>query len=193
MNKGRLEAFSDGVIAILITIMVLELRPPHGSDWTRCATCCRRFSATPELRLPRHLLEQSSSHAQRHRARERRRCCGPTCICCSGCRSSRSARRGSARTRRAACRRRSTECCSSCAASRYDDSADDHHPTARAGVEAGRVRSASDRKGKLSLLVVHRGDSARVRRAGDLGHHLHRLAAVWLVPDRRIEKVSRAS
>jgi uncharacterized membrane protein len=29
MSKGRLEAFSDGVIAILITIMVLELRPPH--------------------------------------------------------------------------------------------------------------------------------------------------------------------
>jgi uncharacterized membrane protein len=29
MDKGRLEAFSDGVIAILITIMVLELRPPH--------------------------------------------------------------------------------------------------------------------------------------------------------------------
>jgi uncharacterized membrane protein len=32
MSKGRLEAFSDGVIAILITIMVLELRPPHTSD-----------------------------------------------------------------------------------------------------------------------------------------------------------------
>jgi uncharacterized membrane protein len=29
MTKGRLEAFSDGVIAIVITIMVLELRPPH--------------------------------------------------------------------------------------------------------------------------------------------------------------------
>jgi uncharacterized membrane protein len=29
MSKGRLEAFSDGVIAIVITIMVLELRPPH--------------------------------------------------------------------------------------------------------------------------------------------------------------------
>jgi uncharacterized membrane protein len=29
MSKGRLEAFSDGVLAILITIMVLELRPPH--------------------------------------------------------------------------------------------------------------------------------------------------------------------
>lgn len=33
MHKTRLEAFSDGVIAILITIMVLELRAPHGAAW----------------------------------------------------------------------------------------------------------------------------------------------------------------
>jgi uncharacterized membrane protein len=32
MSKGRLEAFSDGVIAIIITIMVLELRPPEGGN-----------------------------------------------------------------------------------------------------------------------------------------------------------------
>src|SRR6185295_12163963 len=32
MTKGRLEAFSDGVIAIIITIMVLELKVPHGAD-----------------------------------------------------------------------------------------------------------------------------------------------------------------
>jgi uncharacterized membrane protein len=34
MNKTRLEAFSDGVIAIIITIMVLGLVAPHGSDFT---------------------------------------------------------------------------------------------------------------------------------------------------------------
>jgi uncharacterized membrane protein len=32
MDKGRMEAFSDGVLAIIITIMVLELRAPHGTD-----------------------------------------------------------------------------------------------------------------------------------------------------------------
>ena len=33
MGKDRLAAFSDGVIAIIITIMVLDLKVPHGADW----------------------------------------------------------------------------------------------------------------------------------------------------------------
>ncbi len=33
MQKGRLEAFSDGVLAIIITIMVLEIKVPHGSNF----------------------------------------------------------------------------------------------------------------------------------------------------------------
>ncbi len=39
MGKGRLEAFSDGVIAIIITIMVLELKVPHEPSWA--ALCAR--------------------------------------------------------------------------------------------------------------------------------------------------------
>ena len=34
MNKNRLEAFSDGVIAIIITIMVLELKVPESAEWS---------------------------------------------------------------------------------------------------------------------------------------------------------------
>lgn len=32
MNKGRLEAFTDAVIAIILTILVLELQPPHSGS-----------------------------------------------------------------------------------------------------------------------------------------------------------------
>ena len=43
MGKDRLAAFSDGVIAILITIMVLELRIPHGTDWDTLAKVAPSF------------------------------------------------------------------------------------------------------------------------------------------------------
>jgi uncharacterized membrane protein len=45
MHKGRLEAFSDGVVAILITIMVLELRPPVGTDLSALRALAPVFSA----------------------------------------------------------------------------------------------------------------------------------------------------
>lgn len=44
MSKGRLEAFSDGLIAIIITIMVLELKVPHGAELENLAALWPIFS-----------------------------------------------------------------------------------------------------------------------------------------------------
>jgi uncharacterized membrane protein len=45
MNKGRFEAFSDGVIAVIITIMVLEMKVPHGESFQALA------SVVPDRRI----------------------------------------------------------------------------------------------------------------------------------------------
>ena len=45
MQKTRLETFSDGVVAILITIMVLELRLPSGADWAALRSLTPTFLA----------------------------------------------------------------------------------------------------------------------------------------------------
>jgi len=45
MKTIRLEAFSDGVIAIIITIMVLELKTPHGHDWPALRPLAPVFAA----------------------------------------------------------------------------------------------------------------------------------------------------
>jgi uncharacterized membrane protein len=45
MNKTRLEAFSDGVLAIIITILVLEMKVPHGTDFATLAPLLPVFLA----------------------------------------------------------------------------------------------------------------------------------------------------
>ncbi|KAF0129207.1 MAG: hypothetical protein FD155_2696 [Bacteroidetes bacterium] len=43
MNKNRLEAFSDGVLAIIVTIMVLEMKAPRGAEWDNLSELIPKF------------------------------------------------------------------------------------------------------------------------------------------------------
>ena len=70
MSKGRLEAFSDGVIAIIITIMVLELKVPHGADaasllkvWPVFLSYLLSFLVVAIYWLNHHTLFQAAHHA----------------------------------------------------------------------------------------------------------------------------------
>ena len=55
MNKGRLEAVSDGVIAIIITIMVLEMKVPHGDRWEELLPIAPTFLNAFDM--PNHVPE----------------------------------------------------------------------------------------------------------------------------------------
>jgi uncharacterized membrane protein len=55
VNKSRLEAFSDGVVAIAITIMVLNLKIPRRAF----RNCAAAVQLPAELHLRRHILGQS--------------------------------------------------------------------------------------------------------------------------------------
>jgi uncharacterized membrane protein len=60
MGKSRIEAFSDGVIAIIITIMVLELKVPHGASFNDLLPLLPDFSQLrPQLHLRGDILEQA--------------------------------------------------------------------------------------------------------------------------------------
>jgi uncharacterized membrane protein len=70
MSKGRLEAFSDGVIAIIITIMVLELKVPHGADaasllkvWPVFLSYLLSFLVVAIYWVNHHTLFQAAHHA----------------------------------------------------------------------------------------------------------------------------------
>ena len=189
MTKGRLEAFSDGVIAILITIMVLELQVPHGADLDGAAAARRRCSSAYVLSFVYLGIYWNNHHHMLHAVE---RVNGavlwanlhllfwlslvPFVTGVDG-----------REPVRAACRRRSTASCCSLAAVAYYD------PAVRAAAQHGPRRASPRRSAATS----------RARRSP----YLYCLAIVlslvrpwmgvvvyvavalmWLVPDRRVER-----
>ena len=86
MHKGRLEAFTDGVIAIIITIMVLEMKAPPGADLASLASTLPVF-ITYALSYTNVAMFWNNHH---HMLQVSERVDGRTCFCCFGfpwCRS----------------------------------------------------------------------------------------------------------
>ena len=112
MSKGRLEAFSDGVIAIIITIMVLEMKVPHGDSLDDLLPLLPVFLSYV-LSFVYVGIYWNNHHHMLHACDDGHaaRCCGPTCTCCSGCRCFRLPPAGWARTISPHCPPRSTAWC----------------------------------------------------------------------------------
>ncbi len=99
MPKGRVEAFSDGVIAILITIMVLELRVPEDAGVEALRPLLPVFLSYVLSFVFLGIYWNNHHHLlPGHPGGSAAGCSGPTFTCCSGCRCSRSPPRGWART-----------------------------------------------------------------------------------------------
>lgn len=63
MNKGRVEAFTDGVVAIILTIMILEFKTPETAKWEGIITQLPYFFAyVVSFLFRRRGLVQSSLH-----------------------------------------------------------------------------------------------------------------------------------
>ena len=90
MSKGRLEAFSDGVIAIIITIMVLELKVPHGADLAALRPLVPVFISYVLSFVFIGIYWNNHHHLLHAVDGSTAASCGGTCTCCSGCRRCRS-------------------------------------------------------------------------------------------------------
>ena len=186
MTKGRLEAFSDGVIAILITIMVLELKVPHGADWAALRPL-RPVFLTYVLSYVFLGIYWNNHHHMLHADRDQRQDPvgepAPALLAVAGAvrhrldgreplrpAAHRGLRRGAPDGRH-----------------RVHDPAERHHRGSRDRTPSSRQALGGDRKGKLSLAALRGRDPARLREPVDLGRALRRVALIWLVPDPRIE------
>ena len=84
MGKDRLEAFTDGVVAIIITIMVLEVKVPQSGGLAGIQEQLPMFLAYVLSYITIGIFWINHHHMLHATERIDGGCCGPTSICCSG-------------------------------------------------------------------------------------------------------------
>jgi len=94
MSKSRLEAFSDGVLAIIITIMVLELHVPQGKDFDALRPLLPVLLTYVLSFVYVGIYWNNHHHLLHATKRVKGSICGRICICFSGFRCFRSSRDG---------------------------------------------------------------------------------------------------
>ena len=90
MEKNRLEAFSDGVIAIIITIMVLEFKVPHGADFEALKSLMPVFLTYALSFIYLGIYWNNHHHMLHAPVKSTAESSGPISRFCSGCRWCRS-------------------------------------------------------------------------------------------------------
>ena len=193
MSKARLEAFSDGVIAILITIMVLELRVPHGADWAALRRIAPAFFSYVLSFVflgiywsnHHHMLQLSDADQRRHSVGQpasavlavdrfvRDGVDGRESLC--------PAAHGDLRMRAPRVGNRL-----------HDSSANHHRGTGTRLSTQGRPSATTEGK-DLRPAVRHRDPLAFVNHQGIAEAIYVAVALIWLVPDRRIENHIKAT
>ena len=177
MGRGRLEAFSDGVIAILITIMVLELKVPHGADWRALAPLVPVFLTYVLSFVYLGIYWNNHHHllhtADRVNGRDPVGEPAPALLAVAGPVRDRLDGREPLRHR---CRRRSTA--SSCSAPRSRTRSCRRRSSPRTG-RSSKLRGGGRQRhqGQGLVAALRRRDPARVRAPVDLGRALRRRRA----------------
>ena len=85
MHKGRLEDFTDGVIAVIITVMMLEMKVPHGSDFAALEPSLPIFLVYVLSYTNVAIFGTTTITCCRLASGPMAGFCGPTFSCCSGC------------------------------------------------------------------------------------------------------------
>jgi hypothetical protein len=186
VGTGRVEAFSDGVVAIIITIMVLEMKVPHGTDVAALAKLWPVFLSYVLSFVYVGIYWNNHHHLFTLRARER---CGvvgqpapPVLAVADPFRHRLDGREpfrrhadGVVRRRAALRRRRLPDPCS----------ARSSPPTATRRCSARRARS----QGRISAVCYAVAIPSAFVTKWIAGGLYALVAMIWLVPDRRIERV----
>ena len=110
MEKDRVVAFSDGVIAVIITIMVLEMKAPHATDLSALRETIPVFLSYVLSFVYVAIYWSNHHHFFTWSTASTAGCSGRISICCSGFRLSPSRRAGWARTSPPPFRPPSTAC-----------------------------------------------------------------------------------